>query len=57
MPACRYVEENGLVAILITKRSAAVAPDVNLEEHVTCPFWLWNPEEMSPEVENMGIKV
>ena len=20
-----------------------------------CPLWLWNPEEMSPEVQNMGI--
>ena len=32
MPACRYVEENGLAA----KRSADVAPEVNLGECVTC---------------------
>ena len=31
----RYVVENGLVAMLATKRSAGVAPDVNLRGHVT----------------------
>ena len=36
MPACRYAEENGLTAMLTAKRSAGVAPEVNLREHVTC---------------------
>ena len=36
VPACRYVEEIGSAAMLTTKRSAGVAPDVNLREHVTC---------------------
>ena len=31
-----YVEENGLAATLATKRSAGVAPEVNIREHVTC---------------------
>ena len=35
MPACRHVEENGLAAMLATKRLVAVAPEVNLREHVT----------------------
>ena len=36
MLAHRYVEENGLAAILATKRSAGVVPEVNLREYVTC---------------------
>ena len=36
MPAQKYVEENGSAAILATKRSAGVAPEVNLREHVKC---------------------
>ena len=35
MPACRYVEENGSAAMLATKRSAGVTPEVNLGECVT----------------------
>ena len=35
MPACRYIEENRLAAILATKRSTGVIPEVNLREHVT----------------------
>ena len=35
MLACRYVEENGLAAILAAKRSAGVAAEVNLKEPVT----------------------
>ena len=35
VPVCRYVEMNGSAAILATKRSADVAPEVNLREHVT----------------------
>ena len=22
---------------------------------ISCPLWLWNPEEMSPEIQNRGI--
>ena len=36
MPAPRYVEENGLAAILTTKRSAGVLPEVNPRKYVTC---------------------
>ena len=35
MPACRYVEENSSAAMLATKRSAGVTPEVNVKEHVT----------------------
>ena len=35
MPARRYMEKNGSVAILAAKRSAGVAPEVNLGECVT----------------------
>ena len=35
MPACSYVEQNGAAAMLATKRSASVTPEVNLMEHVT----------------------
>ena len=35
MPGCRYVEETNLAAILATKRSAGVTPEVNLREGVT----------------------
>ena len=30
MHACMYVDENGLTAMLAAKRSAGVAPEVNL---------------------------
>ena len=36
MPACRYMEENSLAAMLSTKSSAGVAPEVNLRECVAC---------------------
>ena len=36
MPANKYMEENGLAAMLATKRSAGVAPRVNLREYVIC---------------------
>ena len=36
MPACRYMEEIGLAAMLTAKRSAGFAPEVNLREHITC---------------------
>ena len=32
---CRYVEETGSAAMLAAKRSAGVAPEVNLRECVT----------------------
>ena len=35
MFACRCVEENGPAAVLVTNRSAGVAPEVKLKEHVT----------------------
>ena len=35
MPTSRYVEENGLAAILAVKRLAGVTPEVNLLEN-TC---------------------
>ena len=35
MPACRYMEESS-AAMLSTKSSAGVAPEVNLRECVTC---------------------
>ena len=35
MPACKYVEEIGLAAMLAAKRLAGVAPEVNLGECVT----------------------
>ena len=36
MPAHRYMEENGLAAILAAKRLAGVAPEVSLRRCVTC---------------------
>ena len=34
MPTDRYVEVNGLVAMLVAKKSAGVTPEVNPREHV-----------------------
>ena len=63
----RYVDEISSAAMLATKRSAGVASEVNLREHVMLlirlhqvwirqnPVWLWNLEETSPEVQNRGI--
>ena len=34
MSAHRYLEENGSAAMLAPKRSAGVAPEVNLRDHV-----------------------
>ena len=36
MPACKYVEEISSAAMLATKISAGVAPEVNLGKCVTC---------------------
>ena len=35
MPGCRYVEEIDLAAMIAAKRSAGVAPEVNLRECLT----------------------
>ena len=35
MPAHKYMEENDFAVILATKRSAGVALETNLKEHVT----------------------
>ena len=35
MLVCKYVYENGSAAMLAAKRSAGVAPEVNLREYVT----------------------
>ena len=35
MPACRYMEDNSLAAMLASKRSAGVAPEVNLRECIS----------------------
>ena len=56
MPSHRYVEVNGSAAMLATKRSAGVAPEMNLREYVTCmPLSSVNKEETSPEVQNKDI--
>ena len=34
MVVYKYVDENGLAAMLATNRSAGVAPEVNLREHI-----------------------
>ena len=34
MLVCKYVDENGSAAMLATKRSAGVTPEVNLREHI-----------------------
>ena len=36
MPIRRYMKEIDSAAIVVTKGSAGVAPEVNLMEHVTC---------------------
>ena len=35
MPARRYMEENGLTAMMVTKMLVGIAPEVNLRECVT----------------------
>ena len=32
----KYVDENGSVAMLAAKRSAGVAPEVNISDHTSC---------------------
>ena len=41
----KYVDQKGSAGILAIRRSAGVAPEVNL----------WNPGKMSPVVQNMGV--
>ena len=60
-----YEEENGSAAMLTTKRSAGVTPDMNLIDCVThtpppnankaAHSGFLYPEKMSPEVQNKGI--
>ena len=38
MLVCKYVDENGSAAMLVSKRSADVAPEVNLRENTSCMF-------------------
>ena len=54
MPAHGYVEENGLATMLAAKRSAGVAPEVNLGECVT-DMPPPSANKMSTEVQNRGI--
>ena len=61
----KYVRK-WLGAMLAVKRLAGVAPEVNLREctldlHLPPqkqkgqkPLWLWNPEEMPPQIQNRG---
>ena len=60
----RYVDENGLAAMLATKRSAGVTPEVNLRillcaDDKTHKWgdlpWLWNQGQTSPRDQNMSI--
>ena len=61
---CKYVDWNGFGAMLATKRSAGVTPEVNLRNplHVgdeACKQvdrpWLWKTWQMLPEVQSRGI--
>ena len=68
MPTHRYVGVKGSAAVLAGKRSAGVAPEVNLGKCIVHninlhqvqirqnPLWYWDPEEASPEFQNRGIK-
>ena len=54
------MDRKGLAAMLTSIQSASIAPDVNLRitqvrQHARDPTWLWNPGQMSPEVQNRGI--
>ena len=61
----KYVGENGLAAMLTAKKSAGVAPKMNLRILLCAgdegckqedPPWLENPGYTSPEVQNRGIR-
>ena len=61
----KYADRNGLAAMLATKRSAGITPEVNLmillhagdkAHKLGDPPWLWNPGQTSPEVRpNKGV--
>ena len=62
----KYVDENDSAAMLPAKELAGVAPEINprnpLHEGNEAhrqgnPPLLWNPEETSTEVQNLGISV
>ena len=63
MPARSFVGESDSAAILATKMSLGVTPEMKFWECVTrvSPqmqirlLTLWNPQETSPEVQNRGI--
>ena len=57
---CRYVDQKGSAAMLTSIQSAGVTPEVNLRNLLCAcedackrgnPPWLWNPGQMSPEVQ------
>ena len=63
-PLLKHVGKS-LNVMLAVKRSVVVAPEVDLGECTSHsppqkmwirqnPFWLWNPEETSPEIRNRG---
>ena len=41
--------------MLTIKRLASAAQEVNLRMQPWDPTWLWNPGQMSPEIQNRGI--
>ena len=50
----KYVDQDkGWVHRLAMKKSAGVTPEVNLRNQLQCS--LWNPEQMSPEIQNSDI--
>ena len=63
MLACEYVGENGSAAMLAAKRSAGVAPEMNLNVHHIClcqvrkrlPTLVLKPRVDVTEVQNWGI--
>ena len=60
-PMLAHMDQNGLDAMLTSIQSAGVTPDVNLRitqarKHAKRDLpWLWNPGQMSLEVQNKGI--
>ena len=60
MPVCKYVDWNGSAVILVARRSAGVAPEVNLRNsfcagHETCKWQstlVLIPVQTSPEIQN-----
>ena len=58
---CNYIDRKGSAAILTSIQSVGVTPEVTLRitqarKHTKRdPPWLWNPGQMSPEIQNRGI--